>query len=60
MTLIAISFGSYELRKPWLDKCLKTPVSEDPLEKQHVKRDQTVFKYEPQHLNVFFDQVEGN
>ena len=23
-------FGSYGLRAPWLDKCLKTRVSEDP------------------------------
>ena len=23
-------FGSYRLRKPWLDKCLKGLVSEDP------------------------------
>ena len=22
---------NYELRKTWLDKCLKSPVSEDPL-----------------------------
>ena len=24
-------FRNYGLRKPWLDKCLKSPVSEDPL-----------------------------
>ena len=25
-----MSFGSYGLRKAWLDKYLKSPVSEDP------------------------------
>ena len=24
-------FRTYELQKTWLDKCLKSPVSEDPL-----------------------------
>ena len=24
-------FSTYTLRKTWLDKCLKSPVSEDPL-----------------------------
>ena len=24
-------FGNYKLRKTWLDICLKSPVSEDPL-----------------------------
>ena len=24
-------FSTYGLRKTWLDKCLKSPVSEDPL-----------------------------
>ena len=23
-------FASYRLPKPWLDKCLKSPISEDP------------------------------
>ena len=27
-------FGSYGLRAPWLDKCLKTRVSEETFEKQ--------------------------
>ena len=26
-----MSFQNYGLRKTWLDKCLKSPVSEDPL-----------------------------
>ena len=30
MTLIFINFRNYRLRKGWLDKCLKRPVSEDP------------------------------
>ena len=25
-----MSFGSYGLRNPWLDKCLKSPASKDP------------------------------
>ena len=29
-------FGSYGLRKPWLHKCLKCPVSEDLLKSNMV------------------------
>ena len=28
--------GSYALRKQWLDKCLKSPVSEDPSKKNRI------------------------
>ena len=30
MTLLADNFGKSRLRKLWLDKCLKSRVSEDP------------------------------
>ena len=31
-------FGTEELRKTWLDKCLKSPVSEDPSTSNMVNR----------------------
>ena len=31
MTLIAYEFGNYRMRKTWLDKCLKSNVSQRPL-----------------------------
>ena len=43
-------FGSYGLRKPSLDKCLKSPVSEDPSKSINGKLAQTLLKSEPQHL----------
>ena len=53
-------FRNYGLRKPWLDTCLKSPVSEDPSKMQHGKRAQTLLKFEPQQLYIFIDQREGN
>ena len=35
-------FGSYRLRKPWLDKCLKGLVSEDPSISNMVRGPNTV------------------
>ena len=50
MTLIADVFSKLRTQKPWLDQCLKIPVSEVPSKKQHGKRTQTLFKSELQHL----------
>ena len=43
-------FRSYGLRKTWLDKCLKSPLSEDPSTSNMLKRAETLFKAELQHL----------
>ena len=42
-------FRTYEVRKTWLDKCLKSPVSED-FDKYQGKRPEILFKSERQHL----------
>ena len=39
-------FRNYGHRKTWLNKSLKSPLSEDPLDKQHAKWDQTLLKSE--------------
>ena len=38
MALIAHDFGNYRLQRTWLGKCLKSPVSEDPLTSDMVNR----------------------
>ena len=46
-------FRNYGHRKTWLNKSLKSPLSEDPLDKQHAKCDQTLLKSEhhiPYHI----------
>ena len=43
-------FGSYGLRKTWLDKCKKKSGFGEPLEKWHGKRAETLFKSERQHF----------
>ena len=47
-------FRRYKLRKPWSDKCLKSPISEDPSKSNMVNR--------PEHstFSIFIHQCEGN
>ena len=47
-------FRNYQLRKTWLDKCLKSPVSEDPSTSKHSKGNQTQLKSEPLHLYYIY------
>ena len=53
-------FRSYGLRKTWLDKCLKSPVSEDHLtgnvfngSKHYVNLNDIIF-------TILIDQCQGN
>ena len=53
-------FGSYGIQNPWLNKSLKSPVSEDPSKCNMV--------YEPKHclnlshstISISIDHYEGN
>ena len=38
-------FRNYGLPKTWLDQCLKTPVSEDPLKSNMVNAIKTLLKF---------------
>ena len=49
MTFIADLFAILRTRKTWLDICLKSPFSKDPLTGQHGKRVQTLLRSDPQH-----------
>ena len=53
-------FGSYGLRKPWLHKCLKSPVSEDPSESNMVNRPKHCSNLNHSTFTIFIDQCEGN
>ena len=43
-------FGNYILGKRWLDKCLKSPVSEDPPTNDIVNHPKKLLKSEGPHL----------
>ena len=43
-------FWIYELQKTWLDKCLKSAVSEVPSTSKHGKQAETLLKSQRQHF----------
>ena len=53
-------FASYGLRKPWLDKCLKKPVSEDLLKSNMVVGAKHCWNVNHRTFGMFIDQWEGN
>ena len=53
-------FWTYRLRKTWLDKCLKSPVSEDPLISNLAKGLKHCSKLNDSILTVFVDASERN
>ena len=53
-------FPSYEHRKTWLDKCLKSPVSENPLTDNLVNGPKHSFNLNHSTFAVFIDCSEGN
>ena len=53
-------FWTYRLRKMWLDKCLKSPVSEDLLISNLGKGIKHYSKLNDSILTVFIDPREGN
>ena len=53
-------FWTYELRKTWLDKCLKSPVSEDPSTSNTVNRLKIGLNLNESSFTIFIDPCEGN
>ena len=53
-------FRNYGLRKMWLDKCLKSPVSEDPLTGNLVNEPKHCFNLNHSTFTTFIDQCKGN
>ena len=51
---------NYGLRKMWLYKCLKSPVSEDPLTGNLVNGPKHSFNLEGSTFTIFIDHCEGN
>ena len=53
-------FRNYRLGKPWLDKCLKSPVSEDPSKSMMVNRPKRYSNLNHSSLGIFINQCVGN
>ena len=53
-------FQNYRLGKASLDKCLKSPVSEDPLAGNVVKGPKHFFNINNSTFTIFIDQCAGN
>ena len=52
-------FWTYGLRKTWLDKCLKSPVSEDPLTSNMVNGPKHCWNLNDATFTIFIDPLEG-
>ena len=53
-------FRNYGLRNMWLDKCLKSPVSEDHWTGNMVKGKKHYFSKNKSTFTIFIDLSEGN
>ena len=53
-------FFTSRLRKTWLDKCLKSPVSEDPSTGNKLNGLKHYSKLNDSTFTVFIDPFEGN
>ena len=53
-------FRNYGLRKRWLDQCLKSPVSDDPLTGNMVNGQKHCFSLNKSAFTIFIDLSEGN
>ena len=51
---------NYALRKTWLDKCLKSPISEKPLTGNVVNGPKHYFNLNDSTFTMFIDQFESN
>ena len=60
MTLIAYVFPKLETPKVWLDKCLKSPVSEDPWTKDVVNGPKHCWNLHNFIFIIFIDHCKGN
>ena len=55
-----MKFSTYGLKKKWLDKCLKSPVSEDPQTSNMVNGLKHCINLNGSTLTIFIDHFEGN
>ena len=53
-------FRNYGLRKTWLEKCLRSPVSEDPSTGNMVNELKHCFNLNKSTLSIFTDHCEVN
>ena len=53
-------FFSFVVRKTWLDKCLKTTVSEDPLTSNMVNGSNHFSKLNDSNFTIFIEPAEGS
>ena len=53
-------FGNYGLRKRWLDTCLKSPVSKDPLAGNMVNETKQCCELNDSTVTTFSYHFEGN
>ena len=53
-------FWTYGLRKTWLDKCLKSPVSEDPSTSHVLNRPNHWWNLKSSSFTIFIGHCEGN
>ena len=60
MTLIADVFLKFRLRKTWLDKCVKSPVSEDPSTSNMVNGLKDCSKLNDSTFTIFIDTCAAN
>ena len=55
-----MQFRNYESRKPWLYKCIKSLVSEDPSKSNIVNGPKHCSNLNHSTISIFIDQSEGN
>ena len=53
-------FRKYGLPKPWLDQCLKSPVSEDPSKSNMVNAPKHCSNLKDTSFTIFINHWEGN
>ena len=53
-------FRNYGLRKTWLDKCLRSPISEKPLTGNVVNGPIHCFNLNDSTFTIFIDHFDGN
>ena len=53
-------FRNYGLPRKWLDQCIKSPVSEDPLKTNMVNAPKHCSNLKDNSFTIFFDQWEAS
>ena len=53
-------FWTYGLRKTWLEKCLKSPISEDPFKSNMINEPKRSSKLNDSNFTIFIYPCDGN